>query len=68
MASTVQYTYSELLTKVADKNSTERLMKIAYAAGLPYNLEFNDENAPYIATLLMYFGFQFGVDCRAPQQ
>lgn len=68
LASTVQYTYGELLTKITDKNSKERLMKIAYAAGLPYNMEFNDENAPYIATLLMYFGFQFGVDCRAPQQ
>lgn len=68
LASTVQYTYSELLAKVSDKNSKERLMKIAYAVGLPYNIEFNDENAPYIATLLMYFGFQFGVDCRAPQQ
>lgn len=68
LASTVQYTYVELLSKLSDKNSKERLMKIAYAVGLPYNIEFNDENAPYIATLLMYFGFQFGVDCRAPQQ
>ena len=67
LASTVQYTYVELLSNLTDKNSKERLMKIAYAVGLPYNIEFNDENAPYIATLLMYFGFQFGVDCHAPQ-
>ena len=67
LASTVQYTYVELLSNLTDKNSKERLMKIAYAVGLPHNIEFNDENAPYIATLLMYFGFQFGVDCHAPQ-
>ena len=64
---TVMYAYRELMHKVKSKGAKETLMKIAYSVGLPYNLEFNDENAPYIATLLVYYGFNLGNGCIAPQ-
>lgn len=62
----VQYSYTELLTQAKDKNTKETLMKMAYATGLPHNIEFNDENAGYIATLLMYNGFHIGNTCLPP--
>lgn len=63
---TVMYAYRELMHKVKSKGAKETLMKIAYAIGLPYNLQFNDENAPYIATLLVYYGFNLGNSCISP--
>ncbi len=63
----VQYSYAELLNSAKNKNAKEILMKMAYATGLPRNIEFNDENAPYIATLLMYTGFHVGGTCTPPQ-
>lgn len=59
--------YKQLLSKYTTKDKKELLEKIARVAGLPYNVQFTDENAPYIATLLMYHGFGFGEDCVAPQ-
>lgn len=63
----VQYSYAELLNQAKTKNAKETLMKMAYAVGLPHNIEFTDENSPMISTLLMYNGFQFGKTCVAPQ-
>lgn len=63
----VSYAYKELLAKYTTKDKQELLQKIARAAGLPYNINFTDEAAPYIATLLMYHGFGFGKDCHAPK-
>lgn len=63
---TVQYAYSELLRKANDKPAKELLMQISYASGLPYNMELNDTNAPYIATVLMYNGFIINDKCTAP--
>jgi hypothetical protein len=68
MQTTVQYIYQELLANMKTKTGKETLMKIAYATGLPYNKTFTDEDAPYIATLLMYHGFKLGDKCVAPQQ
>jgi hypothetical protein len=67
MQTTVMQTYHELLQKVKGKPAKESLMKIAHAIGLPHNIKFNDESAPYIATLLMYHGFMITESCRAPQ-
>lgn len=64
---TVNYSYRQLLSKVTSKDGKENLMKLAYACGLNYNRRFTDEDAPYIATILMYNGFQFGT-CMPPQQ
>lgn len=62
-----QYAYGELLNQAKDKKSKEILMQMAYAVGLPHNIEFTDENAPYISTLLMYAGFNIGGKCIPPQ-
>jgi hypothetical protein len=64
----VQYSYRELLATAQTKDAKERLMKIAFASGLPHNKAFIDENAPYIATLLVNQGFDLGGQCLPPQQ
>lgn len=59
--------FKELLAMAKDKTAKEKFMQIAYATGLPYNLKINDENAPYIATVLLYRGFDLGNTCTAPK-
>jgi hypothetical protein len=67
LQNTVMYSYQELLNKLTSSSAKENLMKMAYAVGLPYNMALDkEENAPYIASLLMYNGFVFGKDCQAP--
>lgn len=63
----LEHAYKMLLEKYTTKDKQELLKKVAYAAGLPYNVKFNDEGAPYIATILMYHGFGFANDCVAPK-
>lgn len=65
---TVMYAYNELLHNTKDKTALERLKRLAYAVGLPYNVKWKEENAPFIASILMYHGFEFSDSCRAPQQ
>lgn len=68
MNQTVQYSFQELMAKSSGKDSKEKLTKIAYAAGLPYNLSFDKpETAPYIATLLVNYGFDIKDLCKPPQ-
>lgn len=68
MNQTVQYSFQELMAKSSGKDSKEMLTKIAYAAGLPYNLSFDKpETAPYIATLLVNYGFDIKDLCKPPQ-
>lgn len=62
----VEFAYYDLLQKMKDKTSQQRLEAIARAVGLPYNIQFSNETAPYIATLLMYYGFKFTDDCQPP--
>lgn len=59
--------FKELLSMAKDKSAKEKFMQIAYATGLPYNIKLNDENAPYIATILLYRGFDLGTPCSPPQ-
>lgn len=64
----VQYSFQELMLRSKTKNSKEMLMKLAMAAGLPYNLSFDKpETAPYIATLLVNYGFNVKDKCQPPQ-
>jgi hypothetical protein len=64
----VQYSFQELMLRTKSKDSKEMLMKIAYAAGLPYNLSFDKpETAPYIATLLVNYGFNVKDNCHPPE-
>jgi hypothetical protein len=65
---TVHYTFQELMRKYQSKGSKEALMKIAYAAGLPFNMSFDKpETAPYIATLLVNYGFVINDKCQPPR-
>jgi hypothetical protein len=67
MNQTVQYSFQELMAKTTSKDSKDMLAKIAYAAGLPYNLSFDKpETAPYIATLLVNYGFNVKDLCKPP--
>ena len=67
MQSTVQYTFKQLMAKTKSENSKDLLIKIAYAAGLPYNLSFDKpETAPYIATLLVNYGYNIKDECQPP--
>jgi hypothetical protein len=67
MNQTVQYSFQELMARSSSKDSKDMLTKIAYAAGLPYNLSFDKpETAPYIATLLVNYGFNIKDLCKPP--
>lgn len=67
MQSAVQYSFRQLVEKTKSKDSKELLTKIAYSAGLPYNLSFDKpETAPYIATLLVNYGYNIKGDCQPP--
>lgn len=49
-----------------DTTAKERLRKTITMAGLPLNLEINDENAPWIASLLVNYNFIVTSTCKAP--
>lgn len=66
--SSVHYSFQELMKRMKTKDEKEMLIKIAYAAGLPYNLSFDKkETAPYIATLLVNYGYNVKGVCQPPQ-
>ena len=58
------YSFKVLLEHTQNEVAKDKLMRIAYAAGLPYNIEFTDEHAPYIATILIYAGFVVNPKCK----
>lgn len=63
-----QHAFYELLQdSSADAEAKDRLLSMARKAGLPYNIEINDENAPYIATLLVNYNFIVTDTCKPPQ-
>lgn len=66
MQNAVMTTYKQLLLKIKDKEAKDKVMTIAHAIGLPYNVPLNEENAPYYATILMYVGFAFDDTCKQP--
>lgn len=67
MQDTVQYSFQQLMAKTKSESSKDLLTKIAYAAGLPYNLSFEKpETAPYIATLLVNYGYKIKDECQPP--
>lgn len=63
-----QLSFQHLVSNLKDKPAKERLERIARATGLPYNLEINDTNAPYIATLLVNYNVEVNDSCRPFQQ
>ena len=69
LQTSVQQAFYELLNdKYVNMEAKDRLLKVAYYAGLPYNVEINDENAPWIATLLVNYNFIVSETCRAPNK
>ena len=60
---TLKKAFKEILEADKSQDSKQRLVRLAHFAGLPYNVPFTDENAPYIATLLTQWGFDFGKGC-----
>jgi hypothetical protein len=68
MQKTVQFSFQQLLSQMINEDAKQKLTKIAYAAGLPYNMSFDKpETAPYIATLLVNYGFEIKNGCAPPQ-
>lgn len=63
----IRHVYHELLKSDKSDGEAQRLLKFARMSGVPHNVEMTDENAPLIATMLMYYGFQFSDDCKPPQ-
>lgn len=64
---TVQYSMQQLIKSSKSKDAKDELMKIARYIGLPYNISFDKpESAPYIATLLVNYGFEVNNSCRPP--
>ena len=66
LQSTVRYAYGELLKKMADTPVKDRIMRLARASGLPMNVQLNEENAPLISTILMYYGNVITPTCAPP--
>jgi len=64
MQKTVLSSFQELMAASKDKPSKERLMAMAHRVGLPYNMELSDQTAPYIATILTMWGYDFGGKCN----
>lgn len=60
----VQTSYRDILSQIESKSDQEKFMKLAYAVGLPHNVQLNDKNAPLIATLLVYAGFTLSPTCK----
>jgi hypothetical protein len=63
---TVQYAFQDLHGNLAPGKGKDNLMRIARAAGLPYNVELTDANAPLIATILLNYGYKVSDDCQVP--
>jgi len=67
LQNTVKYTFNELDNALPAGNAAkDKLLKIARAVGLPYNVELNDANAPLIATLLLNYGYNISDTCQVP--
>jgi|688.fasta_scaffold283506_1 hypothetical protein len=63
---TVHYAFSELHASLTG-NDKENLLRVARAAGLPYNVELSDQNAPLIATILLNYGYIVSDTCQPPK-
>jgi len=66
LQTTVQFTYQQLMEKMPKGTAKDNLIRIARAAGLPYNVELNDENSAFIASILLQFGYSISKTCTAP--
>jgi hypothetical protein len=64
---TVNHTFKQLIATAKDKPSKDKIMQIGRYAGLSENMSFeNPETAPYLATLLVNYGFNINDKCQPP--
>jgi hypothetical protein len=69
LQNTVAYAYQELIKQLPKESTAmNNLVIIAKSVGLPGNIEFNDENAKLIATILIQWGFEITPMCTAPYE
>lgn len=66
LQTSLTYAIKDLTKTLPAGKVRENLMTIAKACGLPYNVDFSDENAPLIATILMNYGIVVTDKCRQP--
>ena len=63
----VNVSFRELIATAKNKTAKDRIMTIAHYAGLNDNMTFdNPETAPYLATLLVNYGFNISDKCQPP--
>lgn len=63
----VNHSFKELIATAKDKSSKDKIMQIGRYAGLAENMTFeNPETAPYLATLLVNYGFNINDKCQPP--
>lgn len=63
----VRHVFYDLMSRETSTDAEQRLLKYARIAGLPHNIEMNDDNAPLIATMLLQYGYKFDDNCQPPQ-
>lgn len=64
----VNKSFKELVASAKDKPSMDKIMAIGRYAGLSPNMTFeNPETAPYLATLLVNYGFNLTDSCQPPR-
>lgn len=66
LQTTLEYTYAQLMEKMPKGTAKDNLIRMAKVAGLPYNVELNDENSSFIATILLQHGYFISKTCSAP--
>jgi len=67
LQSTVMFSYKTLMEQLPnDLPAKDKLVKMAHAIGIPYNVELNDQNAKFIATLLLNVGYMITDTCQPP--
>jgi hypothetical protein len=67
LQNSVQFAFKDLLNTMPNNtDSKTRLISLAKACGLPGNIKFDDASAPFIATILLNFGFKISPTCQPP--
>jgi hypothetical protein len=63
----VNHSFKQLVASAKDKSSRDRIIAIGRYAGLSDNMTFEDpDTAPYLATLLVNYGFNLNDKCKPP--
>ena len=67
LQNSVMYSYHALMEQLPDTlPAKDKLLKMAHAIGVPYNIELNDQNAALVSTFLVNVGYVISDSCRPP--